>query len=1598
MLSDALYLQSSDKMGLAEMFAGGIADKLGNRYEAKWLVRQLLAVIGGNAQSLRYEGISTDFRGFEFAIRRHGITEWHQTKISNPHGNWTLSALKREGVLLAFKNRLDGDESSYCVFVSQDTARDIGTLAEKSKIATSSGQYLESLGDGHTEKFNELVDIWGVNSDKAFSWLRRCDFRTESATSIEAALTAFSDLYFVKASNTAFEILRDFLETRFNQDITTESVRSWFRSECKLTFKDWSLDLTLRERLADETAAYLGTYIPFGVGGSTISRSEACRLVDLVGNPAGPDVVLLTGVAGSGKSGVIREFIGQLDELGIPHLAFRIDQHLDCTSPTMLGKAVTGREESPVSTLKGLGPEGTSVLIVDQVDAVSEVSGRNGIVKQTVLRLLDQVRNFGSIKLIIACRTFDLESDERLKGLKDARGVAHVDLALLEWTSDVEPLLVSKSIDVARFSEKQRGLLCLPLNLALFLETCDHAEPWFASRNDLFARLLEKKGRSIRADRQITWELIAPLSKLAEWMSAQQKLDAPEDILADFGGALDILTSEGLIVRSRKQINFFHESFFDYMYARTFASRQQSLESLLVSSEQHLFRRTQARQILETLRQIDVSRYLRELYAVLASDSVRYHVKVAIAQWLGSLSDPFNEEKNIILALSTKPEAGPFPPLLRYAFFSGAGWFDLLLQDGWISKVLSGKELERTETTFWWLGTVAGQRPAEIASLLDNWWGGDSDRGRKLVEWFGFAKREKADVALTNLCSRAIRSGAGDLFGTNRSNSRLMLLHTWAGANSAGAAEILKAYFEAWFEVHPDQHPFGTDEFLRLDSHSLGEMAKKSPKAFVEGTMEGFVRSIDLIVQNEDNGGRDYSFSHRTYSGHHFRGDAFLNMFRSALSDIATKDADLARDVLARIDPAKHEVFTHIWLETIASNGGALWDLFPRVLESPYVFDAGWDGADWKSLAHAAKHVLPYLNEEESDRLAQRILKHAPELDGAIKLAKQIARDGEGALWSTRLGVMYRLNASGHVQWCILEHIGDARLGRSAERQLAQLRRKFPKSKIPEPHHNEAHFVRSPIQRTEAVRMTDRHWLRAIERYNNEEDRRRERTFTDGGASQLAIELQQLAKSQPARFARLLEGIPDAAPHTYISHILWGLAEADDLDDDSVRCAVLNAHDRPRRPYGSDIARLFGKYPQIASDPDIFEILIWYVENGEAAERDDIESNSIAREVVTIDDLIRDADGLHIRGINGVRGWACEALGNVLWNAPQAVDRAWSVLEQRIAKEHLISVRCCLIRPTVPLYNQDRERCADLVERLARAPADITTRSGSTLPEKIWMLAAFPVETRSAILKRASIWVAEVIERCVRRQKPNINEAARLKWWSPLLTQQGLYLLTFLLPSLPAVGKRLIYRLIVGGDENSRMTGAWHVFRLSFHDPVYAPLAKAFSQNGVVYRRLAADVASHAVTHFEYRHLAEGVLRVSFDDEDKQVRSQAADVFRNIKPEEFQQYRTLADQYVNSRAFEAESFAFFHALQAAECRVDDIVISATEKLITDLEVNGNQGGRRATDLHQLQEIIKREYASSENEPGLRHRLLNLIDKMLSFELYGTDEIIRAHER
>ena len=271
-----------------------------------------------------------------------------------------------------------------------------------------------------------------------------------------------------------------------------------------MKLKEWAFDPSIQQRLVEETKSYLQTYTPFGAGGETISRDQTDTLLDEILNSNNIELVLLTGVAGSGKSGIVRCVIKKLGEHNVPHLAFRIDQFLSCSTKEELGKKLTGREESPVSTLKGSFPTIPSVLFIDQVDAVSEVSGRDGQVKEVLFRIITDAHNFGGVKVVVVCRSFDLESDYRLKSLKEDNRTKTIEVPLLDWIKDVEPLLKNKGVDVFSLIEPQRQLLRLPINLAIFMEIDDLKFP-FHSVSNLYEKLIDKKQRTISNERKITW-------------------------------------------------------------------------------------------------------------------------------------------------------------------------------------------------------------------------------------------------------------------------------------------------------------------------------------------------------------------------------------------------------------------------------------------------------------------------------------------------------------------------------------------------------------------------------------------------------------------------------------------------------------------------------------------------------------------------------------------------------------------------------------------------------------------------------------------------------------------------------------------------------------------------------------------------------------------------------------------------------------------------------------------------------------------------------------------------------------------------------------
>ncbi len=1530
----------------AKQNIGGIWDKLGNRYEAKWVVRSLLDVIAGNADWLNFECIETEYQGFEFAIARGPVTEWHQTKMNSPGGNWTINALKREGVLKAFSNRFSEDENAHCFFVSQDNAKDFRVLTEKAQIATSIKQFTEFLNQAQIDHFEQLKTEWQQTEEVVLEWLKRSHVEVIPARELDSLIDSYGDLYFQVGGKSAFPNLRDILERHFNKILTTEVIRNAIKSQNVLRIKEWSLDPSIQQRLKEETAAYLQTYTPFGAGGETISRSQSTALLDEILKADGAELVLLTGVAGSGKSGVIREVINQLEAKEIPCLAFRVDHYLSCSNREDLGKGLTGREESPVSTLRGTFPDQPSVLFIDQVDAVSEVSGRDGQIKEVIFRLMADAHNFGNVKIVAVCRTFDLDSDPRFKSLKNNNKTKQIEVPLLDWKAEVEPLLKRKAFDVSSLNEPQRQLLRLPVNLAVFLEIGDSAVS-FQSRSNLHEKLLEKKQRTISRDRNLQWSVIQPLTVLSNWMSERQKLSAPNSILDDFPNAIDILTSEGLIISSRGQVNFFHESFFDHVYARAFVNQNTSIISFLTTIEQHLFRRTQVRQILETLRQNDPQRYLAELSSVLFSKDIRFHIKTAICQWLNSIDNPNEQEFEIISRFDD--QSGRFHQLFRKAVLSTQAWFDLLNEKKWIQNQLEARNKERLETVLWWLSHIAGERPAEIASILRSWWGDDTERADQLLNWFGFVRRNKPDDDLLQLCEDVINSHPKDLFQNRGRDRIMMLLHTWGEKSPERCGRVLHSLFEAWFALNPGRNPFERDELKAFDTHSLGELAKKAPQAFLQGTINALTRSIDMVVTEGEKGKNWYNFNYRTFSGDRFGFDGFLGMFRSAFKQVSKDNPEISDGYLEKLNPDKHECFMHLHLEVIQSNPEYFGNHLSDLIANKMSFDAGYQGTDWLSFAQACQAAFPYLDTEKKNTIEQAILNYKPGIDFAISRLQRINQEGETEPFLTKKGAIYDLNRSGYEQWCILEKIGEELLGPTVRTRLHELRRKFQKGRIAEPCQSGAYFVGSPIKRAQCEKMKDKHWLSAIKRYDNDEDRRRGHGFVDGGARQLASELQEATKKDPKRFSDLSLKISDDAHDSYIRAILYGLAETETASDESLVQAVKRAHMHSKKPFGREVARLIEKHPQVAGDSEILELLIWYALNGEADEGKDSDIQNAEREVMNIESLLQRGGQIHIRGISGVRGQAWEALSAVLWQVAETEDRVWEVIDIALDNEPLISVRCCMIKTLTPLFNKDKKRFTTSLQKLIILPND----------------------------------------------SPHQSDIQRLY---PLITHQGVYLFPYIFHWLPELAAELIPKLLESGDETMGLVGAWLVFGESFRNESYIDQANKLALKSVHHRRLLADVACDVITWAENRHRAEALLKEFFFDEDEHVRNQAADAFRNVPAQDVGLYHDLADVFLKSPAFVNNGFAVLHMLEEATCDVLDLVLEAAQQVIKDIAEKGDQHGRRGTDVHQLQDLLRREYVSSESNAEARRKILDLIDLMLVNEIYGADNIVTTHDR
>lgn len=1213
---------------------GGEADKIGNHYEGAWTARQLLEVLAGRAESVTIEELGEIGKGAEFTLRCSTTIESHQLKRQRGSANyWTLGDLRAEGVLEAARHHVAAGREFH--FVSTIPAQRLQSLAELARHSPGVQTFVDNLSRNARADFDYLSSATVYGSPQAAwdtlrgtwaSWTSERDIRNYNAglaglllrgASATPAAVALADLAIENLATTLDKhTITDKLQ-RYELELVPADVSQSVAQTIGALHAGWKASIE-RELLLPP-----------------IDRPEAGNiLASLQGDDR---LIFAVGTGGSGKSAVLHSVVKRAESAGWAVLGFRLDREEPFSSPGELGRRL-GLDTSPTSGLARVASDRPSLLVVDQLDAVSNASGRMPRTFDAVADLIREAAAFPNMRVLLACRKFDVDNDDRIRALiKDhqAKQVTVTDLTDEQVVAAVEALGIAPD----RLTRQQRELLRLPLHLKLLATIADQTEDFsFASTNELFDAYWDRKRRDCRIRRGTTVRFAEVVGLLADEMSARQRLAVPASVLdsADLADDADLLASEHVLVRVGQQLAFFHETFFDYAFARRWTQRGESLVQFLLAGEQELFRRSQVRQILTYIREEDASRFVVEMEALLAEPRVRFHVKHVALALLRALEAPTTAEWQMVerLLAAELPYAEHIWRMLRTH-----SWFDRLDAEGVMDAWISGDDAQLQRRALEVMVGGVKERPDRVAAIIAPHAG-----NAEYPAWLRWIIRF-ADVHESRALFDLVTESADRCEFDDYEHDLFLSVHGLGKHRPSWAVELLAAYLVD----RPTALTLGEDQRVKAllsQDHSAIELltaaAAAEPVSFSK-VFVPYMLKVMALTSREREGDRpiDIHFAHRDDElPHHELEDAFTAGAVSALKEYAREQPEDAKPLLDQLAADKHRTAQWLLYEALTAAGSTYAEYAAALLldraDGLYATTSSW------TIRLLIQAISAHLTPESFGRLEQAVIEFRPSWDS---------------------------KPSGRVSFTFLSAMDEDRLSDAGRRRLGELRRLFKVDQPPEPEGITGGFIGSPIPQESAQRMNDDQWLGAMAKHNA--DRENWRTFT-GGARELSHVLKEEVKEEPGRFARLALRIGPDIHAAYTESILMGLGDSDaPVDPDLVFRAV--RHIASLNDPANDRWLGWGLRKQLKADvpEDLVDVLI-----DRALHSDDPAGNSRIEE--SEDEDRDDRDRLLERGINTTRGSCSEILGNLLVHDVDG-RRTRLVLPalDQLARDPSLAVRAC---------------------------------------------------------------------------------------------------------------------------------------------------------------------------------------------------------------------------------------------------------------------------------------------------------------------------------
>lgn len=452
----------------------------------------------------------------------------------------------------------------------------------------------------------------------------------------------------------------------------------------------------------------------------SIDRTEVNDIYQWIQKPLGEtesNIAVISGNAGLGKSVIMLQLYTKLQKEEIPTICLKADRLAFNTIEELSSEI--GLKTSFFQFMDQFVEIGNQVvLIIDQIDALSQTLSSNMKPLGMYDRIIKKYANYSNIRIIVSCRTYDLNYDPIINSYSNKKNFIIKPLD----TNQVQQIIAGNiNLKSIHLNEKLLELLRIPLHLDVFLKIFseDLKISAIESIQDLYSELWKLKINNNKTGKNVNHrEVVKLIFELALMMYEKQSISIPEDLFSDsFPQEIEYLSSEGIIIRKKNKIEFFHQTFFDYCIARNFVTSKKDLIEDIKSRHQGLFLRSKIQQILNYQRGTDPDEYTKDLNNILTDTEIRFHIKLLALQQLALQDSILIQEKKLVEKIYA--ENGNHKKIF-ISLYHGNGWLNVFFENGWIEQEVKSSNKDDVELIRSFLRRFSNRKSQELLDFLFN--------------------------------------------------------------------------------------------------------------------------------------------------------------------------------------------------------------------------------------------------------------------------------------------------------------------------------------------------------------------------------------------------------------------------------------------------------------------------------------------------------------------------------------------------------------------------------------------------------------------------------------------------------------------------------------------------------------------------------------------------------------------------------------------------------------------------------------------------------------------------------------------------------------